>query len=412
MEIKGFDGSHYQGDIDFPKAKADGYSFVLLKATEGTTYLDPKFDPDFSEAQSAGFDVGAYHFGNFSTVEQAKAEVDFFISHLKGKNLTYPAVLDMEQNKSAVSPQQLTDACIAFLEELESAGYFAMIYSGKYFFENSLQPERLAPYANWLAAYGVSVLGRSAGIWQFSDSGHINGISGEVDIDVSYEDFASEIAAMHPQAVPVVSPPEPIKVAPAQPVVTPPVAAAPIIVPETYTVQSGDVLSFIADKFSVAQSDIIKWNNISNPNLIQPGQILKLKAPVPVAPSVPDTYTVKSGDTLSAIAGKYGLTTTAIQGLNGIPNPNNIYAGQVLKLKKVVAPTLTNNGIPVVGTIQITNVANAAIICDKPSSTNSINLGLAPNGSKWPISGSVPGFYEIIYNGRRAYVNEKYAERV
>ncbi|MBS4172142.1 glycoside hydrolase family 73 protein [Bacillus sp. FJAT-49736] len=72
----------------------------------------------------------------------------------------------------------------------------------------------------------------------------------------------------------------------------------------------------------------------------------------------------------------------------------------------------TINGIKVLGQIQIVNVKNAAYICDKPSSTNSKNLDTAKKGSIWPIAGSIPGWYEIIYNGRRAYVNQKYAKRV
>lgn len=70
------------------------------------------------------------------------------------------------------------------------------------------------------------------------------------------------------------------------------------------------------------------------------------------------------------------------------------------------------NGIKVLGQIQIDNVSNAAFICDKPSSTKSKNLDTAKKGSIWPIAGSIPGWYEIIYKGRRAYVNQKYAKRI
>lgn len=70
------------------------------------------------------------------------------------------------------------------------------------------------------------------------------------------------------------------------------------------------------------------------------------------------------------------------------------------------------NGIPVLGRIRIVNVANAAYICDRPSSSKSKNLDVAKKGSEWPIAGSVPGWYEIIYKGRRAYVNAKYGQRI
>lgn len=70
------------------------------------------------------------------------------------------------------------------------------------------------------------------------------------------------------------------------------------------------------------------------------------------------------------------------------------------------------SGIKVLGHIQIVNVAHAAFICDRPSSSNSKNLDTARKGSKWPIAGSIPGWYEIIYKGKRAYINAKYGKRV
>lgn len=82
------------------------------------------------------------------------------------------------------------------------------------------------------------------------------------------------------------------------------------------------------------------------------------------------------------------------------------------KLKNVKSIQEKDNAIPVLGYIQIVNVSNAAYICDRPSSTNSKNLDTAKKGSKWPISGSVPGWFEIIHKGRRAYVNEKYGKHV
>jgi peptidoglycan L-alanyl-D-glutamate endopeptidase CwlK len=69
------------------------------------------------------------------------------------------------------------------------------------------------------------------------------------------------------------------------------------------------------------------------------------------------------------------------------------------------------NGIPVVGEIEIVNVKNAAYVCDKPS-TNSKNLATVKLGTRLPISGSVPGWWEVIYNGQRAYVNEKFGKKV
>lgn len=79
--------------------------------------------------------------------------------------------------------------------------------------------------------------------------------------------------------------------------------------------------------------------------------------------------------------------------------------------KKTTTPPKKTNNIPIVGYIKIVNVKKAAYICDRPSK-QSRNLDIAPLGSKWPIAGSVPGWWEIIYKGQRAYVNAKFGRRV
>ncbi|MBB1085471.1 LysM peptidoglycan-binding domain-containing protein [Limosilactobacillus fastidiosus] len=108
----------------------------------------------------------------------------------------------------------------------------------------------------------------------------------------------------------------------------------------TYTVQSGDTLSGIANKFGTSYESLVSLNNISNPNRIYVGQVLKLSAnSTPstssrqVTSSTPaGNYTVKAGDSLSAIATRYGTSYEALARLNNISNPNHIYVGQVLKL--------------------------------------------------------------------------------
>ena len=95
----------------------------------------------------------------------------------------------------------------------------------------------------------------------------------------------------------------------------------------TYKVKSGDTLSGIAAKFGTTTKALQNLNGITNANKIYAGQVLKVKG---TAKAKTSTYTVKPGDTLSGIAVKYGMTTKALQNLNGITNPNLIYAGQKL----------------------------------------------------------------------------------
>lgn len=107
-----------------------------------------------------------------------------------------------------------------------------------------------------------------------------------------------------------------------------------------YTVKSGDTLSDIASKFHTTVKDLQAWNNIANPDRIYVGQVLKISAQE-AKPStgssnsggIAVTYTVVSGDTLSGISAKFGTTVSALQALNGISNPDVIYAGQVLTIR-------------------------------------------------------------------------------
>lgn len=96
----------------------------------------------------------------------------------------------------------------------------------------------------------------------------------------------------------------------------------------TYTVKSGDTLSGIAAKFGVTVAQLQAWNGISDPNLIYVGQVLKVSGSTGTT-----TYTVKSGDTLSGIAAKFGVTVAQLQAWNGISYPNLIQVGQVLRVK-------------------------------------------------------------------------------
>lgn len=110
------------------------------------------------------------------------------------------------------------------------------------------------------------------------------------------------------------------------------VSSAPIQVPatSTYTVRSGDTLSSIASKFGTSYQALASLNGISNPNLIYVGQVLRVNGS---ASNSSVYYTVRAGDNLSAIASRYGTSYQSIASLNGLSNPNLIYAGQTLRIK-------------------------------------------------------------------------------
>ncbi|MFR0560065.1 LysM peptidoglycan-binding domain-containing protein [Limosilactobacillus mucosae] len=108
----------------------------------------------------------------------------------------------------------------------------------------------------------------------------------------------------------------------------------------SYTVKSGDTLSGIASQYNTTVNQIVSLNQLSNPNLIYVGQVLKLKnsqaanssSSSSSAATTVGTYTVKAGDTLSAIASRYSTSSSTLASLNSLSNPNLIYVGQVLKV--------------------------------------------------------------------------------
>ncbi|BAN61751.1 LysM peptidoglycan-binding domain-containing protein [Streptococcus anginosus] len=150
-------------------------------------------------------------------------------------------------------------------------------------------------------------------IWQFTSDGIVGGISGRVDSNYMYRDLRSVYTGQIPE-------PRPAVPAPAAPAST-----------GNYTVQEGDTLSAIAALYGTSYQELAAINGIANPDLIYPGQVLQVTGN-PQAPSS-TTYTVESGDTLSAIADMYGTNYQHLAAINGIENPDLIYPGQVLQIE-------------------------------------------------------------------------------
>lgn len=319
FQEKGIDVSHWQNDrgaIDWKKVKAAGVDFVIVKATERTSYVDPYFKRNVQGAKAAGLKVGAYHFARFANSAQVQQELDHFLKNIKGMGLDYPAVLDLETNDHKLSSAKLTDLAIEFMQGLEKAGYFAMLYTGKSFLENTLQESRLSGrFALWIARYN-SFLGRDADMWQYTSTGTINGIKGSVDVNWNYRSDLMGETGMGTKT------PAPAKPAPAAP--KPSVGGAAI-----YKVQSGDTLSEIAAAHGVSTNDLVKWNNIKNANQIQVGQVLSVRG---TATNTAQTHKIVAGDTLSEIAVKYGTTVAKLKQLNGLKS-DVIYAGKTLRVK-------------------------------------------------------------------------------
>lgn len=199
MSMKGIDVSHWQGAIDWSKVKASGIQFAIIKAggSDAGFYKDSRFEANYSGCKSAGIHVGAYYFVGKGCTSKANGEADArrFIEQMKGKQFDMPVYIDFEA-PSASNVNGNTQAVIGFCKVLENAGYFAGIYASDISgFKERLHASALKQFTWWVARYGSKPVFATAslGIWQYSSTGKVTGINGNVDMDICYVDFPSTI---------------------------------------------------------------------------------------------------------------------------------------------------------------------------------------------------------------------------
>ena len=349
MAYKGPDISDWQGDIDI-KALASQVDFFIFRAYAGRS-KDSKVDRNVKLAIESGKPYGLYIYSYALNTAQAKEEAQRMIA-LANSYSVKPAFLciDMEdadgykRKYGMPSNQTLKDICTVEGEAFENAGYYAMVYASSSWFNNQLKG--LTRFDKWVAHWPVSggkqkgmatspdgENANNCGIWQFTSDGRLNGYNGRLDMNYAYKDFVlNKNGNTNPAPTP-----------------TPVPVPAQTSNNNTYTVKSGDCLSTIGSKLGVNWRDIANINGISSPYIIYVGQVLKVPGgnvntnPAPSNNSNSTTYTVKSGDTLSGIAAKFGTTYQKIAADNGIANPNIIHPGQVLKINATSNKNTTQN---------------------------------------------------------------------
>lgn len=188
---KGIDVSTYQGNIDWRKVKLAGVDFAILKCNAGKEVAE-RFETNYSAAKAVGMPVGAYLYSYALSPAEARAEATACITTLAGKKFEYPIFFDIERNAQfALGAAAVSEIIRAFCETLEDAGYFAGVYASKSHLENYVELDVRERYCIWIAHYGVektSYTGKYA-MWQFTDKGRVDGISGNVDVSNCYENF-------------------------------------------------------------------------------------------------------------------------------------------------------------------------------------------------------------------------------
>ena len=189
----GIDVSEHQGIIDWDKVKTS-VDFAILRAGYGkeNSQIDKYFERNYSECKRLNIPVGAYWYSYATTADEAKQEASVFLKVLDGKSFEYPVAFDIEEKLSLANASEL---CDAFCSEIEKNGYYTAIYSFKNAFENNINSDIKSKYDTFLSHVGIENTDYSGnyGLWQYSWTGRIDGISGDVDLDYAYKDYPTII---------------------------------------------------------------------------------------------------------------------------------------------------------------------------------------------------------------------------
>ena len=264
MEFKGIDVSKWQGTIDWNKVKNTGIDFAIIREGYGKkspTQIDKKFKENINGAKSVGIHTSVYHYSYADSVQDAISEAEFCLENIEGLSLEYPIVLDIEDRTMlSLSNRQRTDIVKAFCEKIEKHGYYAMFYCNLNWLNNYLiKDELIQRYDLWLAQWDIDKPSCSCGIWQYSSTGKIDGINGNVDLNISYKNYPE---IMKSKSLNGFSKSNNYQISNYF----------------TYTVKKGDTLWGIAQRYLGGGSKYkeIKSLNVLNSDTIYPGQVLKI----------------------------------------------------------------------------------------------------------------------------------------
>jgi LysM repeat protein len=323
----GIDVSNYQAIADANAVRDNGITFAWAKATEGVGWTDPTFANKVAQLRDAGIVCGAYHFARGGN---PAAQAAYFRSVADAAGcLSTGALMPMLDMESSDVEAGANGFVTAFYDHL---GVSPMdVYANLDWYQRVLDPGSwgsrgiLGHVARWNGDPGNPGWSYSGlAVHQHTSAGTVPGIPGGVDRNATVGTFTlSDITIGNVTAPPAAPPATPISAS-----------------GDTWTVASGDTLSRIASAWGVTVAAVASANGIANPDLIYPGQVIHRpgSASAAPAPTGGDTYTVRAGDTLSAIAAAHATSVPILVSLNGIANPDVIYAGQTITLPATAAP--------------------------------------------------------------------------
>lgn len=350
--MNGIDISNWQNGINLD---AVPYDFIIAKATQGKTYVSPDCARQVEQARARGKLFGVYHYIDGSG---AIGEADFFIDNIKNWVGEGMLCLDWESNQNSAWGNEDYLRQVA-QRVIDRTGIPPVIYVQQ---SRMAQVKPIADALNcalWIAQYAnMNATGYQNAPWnegayscairQYSSCGRLSGYSGNLDLNKAYMDAAAWKKYANPSGG--ASAPSP---APSKPSASAPSGSTLDLVYHIVTNDiNGDarrdycgsrydeVQGFINDTHDASASTLAKWiragkygNNPVRQTVIEAcGGKYREAQDIINGKGKQTTYVVKSGDTLSGIAAKFGTTYQAIAAKNGISNPNLIYPGQVLKI--------------------------------------------------------------------------------
>ena len=279
MKKFGIDISHWQGDFNLSKAKQEGVEFVIIKGggADAGYYVDSRFKTNYSRAKENELPVGVYWFSRAVDTASAKKEAAFFYENcLKNRTFELPVYIDVEhRDMLTLGKTKLTTVVKAWCDYLEKKGFFVGIYCSTSTFRSRMDDEQLQRYTHWVAQWSRTCsypYEKTLGVWQFGGETNLirsNRIAGKVT-DQNY--MYVDFPAIIKAAGRNGFTAE--KTEASKPQTSQPAEKEK---PVYYTVKKGDTLTAIAKKYGTTVAQLAKWNNIKNVNLIYAGQKLRVK---------------------------------------------------------------------------------------------------------------------------------------
>ena len=313
-QYRGIDISEFQGEIDFEEVRRSGIEAVYIRVGAGE-YTDEYFAENYERAKAAGLKIGFYHYVTARSVDEGRRQARFFASLAAGREPDMRLAMDFEYFGS-LSVSQINAISEAYLDELTAlTKREAVIYSDLSNARNIFSRALAEKYPLWAAQYGADEPSAN-GKWrewvgfQYTDEGRVGGIYGNVDRNIFTEGiFLSDSWRIDGEKRTTVR------------------ARTRTL---TVYVRAGDTLWAIAREYGTTVEAIARENRIADPNRIFAGE--RLRITLPARGSGEEIYTVRRGDTTISIAGKFGVTLSALEDRNGLERGETIYAGDKLSI--------------------------------------------------------------------------------